>query len=37
MLIGPHDCDLPLFNTTQLHAQSAAQWALAPQPLENKA
>lgn len=37
MLIGPHDCDLPLFNTTQLHAQSAARWALAIQPLENKA
>lgn len=36
MLIGPHDCDLPLFNTTQLHAQSAAQWALAIKPLENK-
>lgn len=37
MLIGPHDCDLPLFDTTQLHAQSAAQWALGTAQLEDKA
>lgn len=30
MLIGPQDIDLPLFDTTLLHARSAAEWALAP-------
>lgn len=29
MLIGPQHCDLPLFDTTALHAQSAALWALS--------
>jgi aspartate racemase len=29
MLVQPQDCTLPLFNTTTLHAKSAAQWALS--------
>ena len=29
MLIGPQHCDFPLFDTTALHAQSAALWALS--------
>lgn len=29
MLIGPQHCDLPLFDTSALHAQSAALWALS--------
>ncbi|MBB1074008.1 aspartate/glutamate racemase family protein [Rhodoferax sp. 4810] len=29
MLIQPQHCDLPLFDTTALHAQSAALWALS--------
>ncbi|PKO58192.1 MAG: aspartate racemase [Betaproteobacteria bacterium HGW-Betaproteobacteria-18] len=28
MLVQAQDCDLPLFDTTLLHARSAAQWAL---------
>lgn len=30
MLIQPEDCPLPLFDTTALHARSAAHWALTP-------
>lgn len=29
MLVKQQDCALPLFDTTELHAHSAAQWALA--------
>jgi len=29
MLIGPQDCALPLFDTTTLHADHAADWALS--------
>ncbi len=29
LLVQPQDCALPLFDTTALHARSAAQWALA--------
>jgi aspartate racemase len=29
MLIEPHHCVVPLFDTTALHARSAADWALA--------
>jgi aspartate racemase len=29
MLVQAQDCALPLFDTTALHAQSAAQWAMA--------
>ena len=29
LLVQPHDCDLPLFDTTALHARSAALWALS--------
>jgi aspartate racemase len=29
MLIQPGDCQLPLFDTTALHARSAAHWALS--------
>jgi aspartate racemase len=29
MLIQPADCQLPLFDTTALHARSAAHWALS--------
>lgn len=33
MLIQPGDCQLPLFDTTALHARSAALWAMsAPNP-----
>lgn len=28
LLVGPQDCELPLFDTTQLHARAAALWAL---------
>lgn len=31
LLIGPQDCPLPLFDTTQLHAHSAALWAMSTQ------
>lgn len=31
MLIQPADCQLPLFDTTALHARSAAHWATTPQ------
>ncbi len=30
LLIGQQDCALPLFDTTALHARSAALWALTP-------
>ncbi len=30
LLIEPKHCEVPLFDTTRLHARSAAQWALAP-------
>ena len=29
LLVQPHHCDLPLFDTTALHARSAALWALS--------
>ena len=29
LLVQPQDCDLPLFDTTALHARSAALWALS--------
>jgi aspartate racemase len=29
LLVQPQDCDLPLFDTTALHARSAAMWALS--------
>src|SRR5450830_1298618 len=29
MLVKPQDCALPLFDTTELHARSAAMWALS--------
>jgi aspartate racemase len=29
LLVKQHDCTLPLFDTTELHARSAADWALA--------
>lgn len=29
MLIQPEDCQLPLFDTTALHARSAAHWAMS--------
>jgi aspartate racemase len=29
MLVQPQHCVLPLFDTTQLHARSAAQWAMS--------
>jgi aspartate racemase len=29
MLVRPQDCTLPLFDTTALHARSAARWAMA--------
>lgn len=35
MLVRPQDCSLPLFDTTLLHARSAAQWALAAQGSPN--
>jgi aspartate racemase len=31
MLIQPADCQLPLFDTTALHARSAAHWAMSTQ------
>ena len=30
MLVQPHHCTLPLFDTTALHARNAAHWALTP-------
>jgi aspartate racemase len=30
LLVQSHDCALPLFDTTALHARSAALWALTP-------
>lgn len=32
LLVGPQDIDLPLFNTTELHAMAAVDWALAGMP-----
>ncbi|MES2262306.1 MAG: aspartate/glutamate racemase family protein [Pseudomonadota bacterium] len=29
LLVGQHDADLPLFDTTTIHARKAAEWALA--------
>jgi aspartate/glutamate racemase len=29
MLVQQSDCALPLFDTTELHARSAVDWALA--------
>lgn len=29
LMVSPHDCELPLFDTTQLHARAAALWALS--------
>ena len=29
MLIGPHDCPVPLFDTTELHARAAVDFALS--------
>jgi aspartate racemase len=29
MLVQPQHCTLTLFDTTQLHARSAAQWAMS--------
>lgn len=29
LLVSPQDCELPLFDTTQLHARAAALWALS--------
>lgn len=29
MLVGPKDCSVPLFDTTRIHAQKAAEWALS--------
>ncbi|KAK5175832.1 uncharacterized protein LTR77_000972 [Saxophila tyrrhenica] len=28
MLVGPEDCDVPVFDTTALHAEGAVEWAL---------
>jgi aspartate racemase len=28
-LVGPEDSEIPLFDTTRIHARSAAEWALA--------
>jgi aspartate racemase len=33
LLLGPDDVDVPLFDTTHLHAHAAAIFALAPSPL----
>lgn len=30
MLVGPNDADVPTFDTTEIHATQAADWALAP-------
>lgn len=32
LLIQPHECVLPSFNTTLIHAEAAVQFALAPSP-----
>ena len=32
LLVAPQHCTLPLFDTTRLHALSAAAWALSPSP-----
>jgi aspartate racemase len=29
LLVSPQDAEVPLFDTTALHAQAAAAWALA--------
>jgi len=29
LLVGPEDSEIPLFDTTRIHARSAAEWALA--------
>jgi len=31
LLVGPEDAEIPLFDTTRIHARSAAEWALAPE------
>jgi aspartate racemase len=31
LLVGPEDSEIPLFDTTRIHARSAAEWALAPE------
>jgi len=31
MLVGREDAEIPLFDTTRIHARSAAEWALAPE------
>lgn len=36
LLVQPQDCALPLFDTTALHARSAAHWALADHPTESR-
>jgi aspartate racemase len=30
LLVHPEDTDVPLFDTTRLHAERAAAWALQP-------
>jgi aspartate racemase len=30
LLVSPEDCAVPLFDTTAIHAQKAADWALSP-------
>jgi aspartate racemase len=30
LLIGPHDASVPVFDTTRIHVEAAADWALAP-------
>ncbi len=30
LLVGPQDSDVPLFDTTSIHARRAAEWALSP-------
>jgi amino-acid racemase len=30
MLIGPGDADVPMFDTTHLHATTSAEWAISP-------
>lgn len=30
LLVGQHDSDVPLFDTTSIHARRAAEWALSP-------
>ncbi len=34
LLVQPQHCAVPLFDTTALHATSAALWALTPSPVE---